>query len=77
MLIWKPTAEAAVVKNKNISKKIAKKSTKYLHLILKVSHHNIKAKTLRLSILEYEDDDIDNAVMLGNTTIAMKPYIYN
>lgn len=63
--------------NKNISKKIVKKSTKYLHLILKVSHHNIKAKTLRLSILEYEDDDIDNAVMLGNTTIAMKPYIYN
>lgn len=62
--------------NKNISKKIVKKSIRYFHLILQFSHHNIKAKTLRLSILEYEDNDIDNAVTLGSTTITMKPFIY-
>lgn len=60
----------------NISKKIAKTSSKYLHLILKFSHHNVEAKTLLLSILEYEDT-VDNAITLGSTTITMKPFIYD
>ncbi len=63
--------------NKIISKKIVKNSINYLHLILKVSHHNLKTKTLLLSILEYEDDNIDNAVTLGNIAITIKPFIYN
>lgn len=62
--------------NTIISKSIVKTSLKYLHLILQTSHHNVKTKTLRLSILEYEDN-VDNAITLGSITISMNPFIYH
>lgn len=63
-------------KNKIISKCIVKTSSKYMHLILQTSHHNVKANTLQLTVLEYEND-VDNAIAIGSTTISMKPFIYH
>ncbi len=68
--------EVRIIEDQKNQKKIAKKSSKYFHLILKFSHHNIKENTLLLSILEYKDN-VDNAITLGDTKINMKPFIYN